>query len=180
MNESFLDTWLISFFFFFRKPTEEDSEWPSYSRDEPKYFIFDAEKTGLGKGPRTTYCAFWNEFLPKLKGIPGLYQCFLIFWIFLRYVFINILVIFVFLNFFLSLSLQKFWLIAFINNTYFVLSFWFSPFFLQMFFFLKELYTIFLLRKSSYPFSSFSLISLKKFLEKSFSCNLLLSFYKGL
>lgn len=62
--------------FFFRKPTKEDSEWPSYSRDEPKYFIFDAEKTGLGKGPRTTYCAFWNEFLPKLKGIPGSYQVF--------------------------------------------------------------------------------------------------------
>lgn len=69
-------------FFFFRKPTKEDSEWPSYSRDEPKYFIFDAEKTGLDKGPRTTYCAFWNEFLPKLKGIPGSYQVFEFFEIF--------------------------------------------------------------------------------------------------
>ena len=57
-----------------RKPTDDESEWPPYSRDEPQYFIFDAEKIGLGKGPRTTYCAFWNDFLPKLKGVPGLYN----------------------------------------------------------------------------------------------------------
>ncbi|XP_076652400.1 acetylcholinesterase 2 [Halictus rubicundus] len=52
------------------KPTSEESEWPPYSRDQPQYFIFDAETNGLGKGPRTTSCAFWNEFLPRLKGVP--------------------------------------------------------------------------------------------------------------
>ncbi|KAF7382925.1 hypothetical protein HZH66_013327 [Vespula vulgaris] len=52
------------------KPTNDESEWPPYSRDRPEYFIFNAEKSGLGKGLRTTSCAFWNEFLPRLKGVP--------------------------------------------------------------------------------------------------------------
>ncbi|KAI4491257.1 hypothetical protein M0802_010291 [Mischocyttarus mexicanus] len=52
------------------KPTEEEKVWPPYSRDRPVYFIFNAEKKGLGEGLRTTSCAFWNEFLPRLKGIP--------------------------------------------------------------------------------------------------------------
>ncbi|XP_012251618.2 acetylcholinesterase [Athalia rosae] len=52
------------------KPMAEGVEWPTYSRDQPQYFIFDAEKSGLGKGPRATACAFWNEFLPRLKGVP--------------------------------------------------------------------------------------------------------------
>lgn len=51
----------------------EGVEWPTYSRDQPQYFIFDAEKSGLGKGPRATACAFWNDFLPRLKGVPGTY-----------------------------------------------------------------------------------------------------------
>lgn len=52
------------------RPMAEGVEWPTYSRDQPQYFIFDAEKSGLGKGPRATSCAFWNEFLPRLKGVP--------------------------------------------------------------------------------------------------------------
>ncbi|XP_058804546.1 acetylcholinesterase-like [Phymastichus coffea] len=48
----------------------DESEWPPYTRDNPSYFIFNAEKTELGKGPRTTACAFWNEFMPRLKGVP--------------------------------------------------------------------------------------------------------------
>ncbi|XP_012286467.1 acetylcholinesterase [Orussus abietinus] len=52
------------------KPTVNEEEWPPYTRDEPQYYIFDAEKSGLGKGPRTTACVFWNEFLPRLKGVP--------------------------------------------------------------------------------------------------------------
>ncbi|KOC61629.1 Acetylcholinesterase [Habropoda laboriosa] len=55
------------------QPTNEN-EWPPYSRDQPQYYIFNAETTGLGgKGLRTTACAFWNDFLPRLKGVPGSY-----------------------------------------------------------------------------------------------------------
>lgn len=56
----------------FRMPTVIESEWPPYTRDHPKYFIWNAEKSGFGRGPRTTACAFWNEFLPRLKGVPGM------------------------------------------------------------------------------------------------------------
>lgn len=55
----------------FSKPTEGD-EWPMYTRDEPQYYIFNAEESGLGIGPRSTACAFWNEFLPRLEGVPGI------------------------------------------------------------------------------------------------------------
>ncbi|CAK9818203.1 unnamed protein product [Anthophora quadrimaculata] len=51
-------------------PTVHENEWPPYSRDQPQYYIFNAETTGLGKGLRTTACAFWNDFLPRLKGVP--------------------------------------------------------------------------------------------------------------
>ncbi|KAL6267225.1 acetylcholinesterase-like [Pogonomyrmex barbatus] len=51
-------------------PTVDETDWPPYTRDNPKYFIWDAEKSGFGRGPRTTACAFWNEFLPRLKGVP--------------------------------------------------------------------------------------------------------------
>lgn len=49
----------------------DENQWPPYTREQPNYYIFNAEKNGMGKGPRTTACAFWNEFLPRLKGIPG-------------------------------------------------------------------------------------------------------------
>ncbi|XP_003493891.3 acetylcholinesterase-like, partial [Bombus impatiens] len=52
------------------KPTDEEADWPPYSRDRPQYYILNAQENGLGKGPHTTYCAFWNDFLPKLKGVP--------------------------------------------------------------------------------------------------------------
>ncbi|CAD6202673.1 GSCOCT00009710001.2-RA-CDS [Cotesia congregata] len=59
----------FSNFAFTGKPTEGDN-WPAYTRDEPQYYIFNAEKSGLGTGPRLPACAFWNEFLPRLEGIP--------------------------------------------------------------------------------------------------------------
>lgn len=48
-----------------------DEEWPQYSRDDSQYYIFNAEKKGLGFGPRATPCAFWNDFLPRLQGHPS-------------------------------------------------------------------------------------------------------------
>lgn len=57
-------------FFCCRKPTTGD-EWPPYTRDDPRYFIFNAKTSGLDVGPRLSDCAFWNEFLPRLEGVPG-------------------------------------------------------------------------------------------------------------
>ncbi|KAG7199849.1 hypothetical protein KM043_016904 [Ampulex compressa] len=51
-------------------PTVEEHMWPPYTRDQPRYYIFNAEKINLEKGLRPTACAFWNEFLPRLKGTP--------------------------------------------------------------------------------------------------------------
>ncbi|XP_044742596.1 acetylcholinesterase [Chrysoperla carnea] len=53
------------------KPVEDDMSWPTYRRDQPQYFIFNAEKSGTGKGPRATACAFWNDFLPRLRHSPA-------------------------------------------------------------------------------------------------------------
>lgn len=46
-----------------------------YTRDEPTYFILNADKaeSGYGKGPRIQPCAFWNEFIPLIT--PGTSSC---------------------------------------------------------------------------------------------------------
>jgi len=48
-----------------------DEESPQYSREDSQYYIFNAEHKGLGVGPRSGACAFWNDFLPRLQGHPG-------------------------------------------------------------------------------------------------------------
>lgn len=60
---------------YFSKPVSDDINWPIYSREQPQYYIFNAEKSGIGKGPRATACAFWNDFLPRLRGQPGMCAC---------------------------------------------------------------------------------------------------------
>lgn len=70
-RDSWQSRFLLTDRLFFRKPTDEEADWPPYSRDRPQYYILNAQENGLGKGPHTTYCAFWNDFLPKLKGVPG-------------------------------------------------------------------------------------------------------------
>jgi hypothetical protein len=54
-----------------RKPTQNETDWPTYTKEHPKYYILNAERTGTGKGPRTTACAFWNDFLPRLRTQQG-------------------------------------------------------------------------------------------------------------
>ncbi|KAJ8921921.1 hypothetical protein NQ315_008555, partial [Exocentrus adspersus] len=49
------------------KPVTDDVNWPLYTKDQPQYFVFNADKNGIGKGPRAQACAFWNHFLPKLR-----------------------------------------------------------------------------------------------------------------
>lgn len=56
---------------FFRIPTREEADWPPYTKNHPQYFIWNAEHRSFGRGPRTTACAFWNDFLPRLKRVPG-------------------------------------------------------------------------------------------------------------
>lgn len=54
-----------------RKPVMDDVYWPTYSREKQEYFIFNAETSGVGKGPRAKACAFWNDFLPRLRNTSG-------------------------------------------------------------------------------------------------------------
>ena len=48
-----------------------------YSKENPVYYIFNAEgdekhKTEkLGRGPMATACAFWNDYLPRLRMWAG-------------------------------------------------------------------------------------------------------------
>lgn len=49
----------------------DDEYWPTYTREHPLYYIFNAETSGTGLGPRATSCAFWNDFMPKLYHNPG-------------------------------------------------------------------------------------------------------------
>lgn len=60
-----------------RNPALDDEEWPKYSRENPSYYIFNAEgdekqtKEKLGNGPMASACAFWNNFLPRLRTWTG-------------------------------------------------------------------------------------------------------------
>lgn len=55
-------------------PSVEGEEWPLYSKEDPVYYIFGAESEGdkkiekLGRGPMAARCAFWNEYLPKVRS----------------------------------------------------------------------------------------------------------------
>ena len=48
--------------------------WPQYKAENPIYFIFNAEEEDntrankYGRGPMATSCAFWNDFLPRLRN----------------------------------------------------------------------------------------------------------------
>ncbi|KAK7583747.1 hypothetical protein V9T40_004710 [Parthenolecanium corni] len=49
-------------------PGPEDSEWPTYTKENPVYYIYDAVNVGLGKGPRAEACEFWNGLMPEIKA----------------------------------------------------------------------------------------------------------------
>lgn len=58
-------------------PALEGEHWPLYTRENPIYFIFNAEGEDdlrgekYGRGPMATSCAFWNDFLPRLRAWSG-------------------------------------------------------------------------------------------------------------
>ncbi|XP_055696890.1 acetylcholinesterase [Phlebotomus papatasi] len=55
-------------------PDLEGETWPQYSKNNPLYYIFNAEGTEqlstekFGRGPMSSSCAFWNHFLPKFRS----------------------------------------------------------------------------------------------------------------
>ncbi|XP_042203006.1 acetylcholinesterase-like [Homarus americanus] len=53
------------------RPVGRREEWPLYTRDQPMYYEWNGVTTGLGKGPRATGCAFWNELMPILRKKQG-------------------------------------------------------------------------------------------------------------
>uniref|UniRef100_U5ESU7 Carboxylic ester hydrolase n=1 Tax=Corethrella appendiculata TaxID=1370023 RepID=U5ESU7_9DIPT len=64
-------------------PALEGEHWPLYTKENPIYFIFNAEGEDdlrgekYGRGPMATACAFWNDFLPRLRlwSIPQGQPC---------------------------------------------------------------------------------------------------------
>jgi hypothetical protein len=65
------------YFLFCSTPALEGEHWPNYSRENPIYFIFNAEgeedlrSEKYGRGPMVTSCTFWNDYLPKLRQAIG-------------------------------------------------------------------------------------------------------------
>ncbi|KAK8750435.1 hypothetical protein OTU49_014826 [Cherax quadricarinatus] len=53
------------------RPVDPNVEWPLYTREQPFYFEWNAVTRGIGKGPRATGCAFWNELMPILREKQG-------------------------------------------------------------------------------------------------------------
>ncbi|XP_059611490.1 acetylcholinesterase [Phlebotomus argentipes] len=55
--------------------------WPLYSKNNPQYYIFNAEGTEqattekFGRGPMSASCAFWNKFLPKVRNWANSHFC---------------------------------------------------------------------------------------------------------
>ncbi|XP_070503332.1 acetylcholinesterase isoform X1 [Chironomus tepperi] len=64
-------------------PSLDGIHWPQYKADNPIYFIFNAEgeedmrANKYGRGPAATSCAFWNDFLPRLRNwlVPTSVPC---------------------------------------------------------------------------------------------------------
>ncbi|KAJ9601116.1 hypothetical protein L9F63_000695, partial [Diploptera punctata] len=52
------------------RPMADEGDWPPYTKEHPKYYILNADTFGTGRGPRTKYCTFWNDFLPQLANHP--------------------------------------------------------------------------------------------------------------
>ncbi|XP_042882012.1 acetylcholinesterase-like [Penaeus japonicus] len=49
------------------RPVDYEDEWPVYSRTHPRYYEWNPTSRTVGKGPRATACAFWNELMPVLR-----------------------------------------------------------------------------------------------------------------
>lgn len=64
-------------FVYYRNPALEGETWPQYTKENPVYYVFNAEgdekhkAEELGRGPMATACAFWNDYLPRLRQWAG-------------------------------------------------------------------------------------------------------------
>lgn len=69
--------------------------WPTYKADNPIYYTFNAEgeedmrANKYGRGPAATSCAFWNDFLPRLRNWGELKADIVFFWFFSHFSKIN-------------------------------------------------------------------------------------------
>ncbi|XP_055906266.1 acetylcholinesterase [Eupeodes corollae] len=58
-------------------PSIDGEDWPLYTKEDPVYYIFEADddsnmkREKLGRGPMASRCAFWNEYLPKVRSWTG-------------------------------------------------------------------------------------------------------------
>nr|ADN37668.1 acetylcholinesterase [Exorista sorbillans] len=55
------------------KPAVEGEEWPSFSKEDPVYYVFSTEEKTekLQRGPLAKRCSFWNDYLPKVRSWVG-------------------------------------------------------------------------------------------------------------
>ncbi|XP_071515946.1 acetylcholinesterase-like isoform X2 [Panulirus ornatus] len=53
------------------RPVDESINWPLYTREKMQYFEWNPVSNSIGKGPRVTGCAFWNELMPILREKEG-------------------------------------------------------------------------------------------------------------
>lgn len=71
------DIWCIESVFKIFNFRKVNSGWPLYSKENPFFYIFNAEgdenkKTEkIGRGPSATACAFWNNYIPRLRLWAG-------------------------------------------------------------------------------------------------------------
>ncbi|XP_063703298.1 acetylcholinesterase [Culicoides brevitarsis] len=64
-------------------PALDGEHWPPYTKDNPIYYIWNAEDDiradRYGRGPMSAECAFWNDYLPRLRAwadtTPQSLQC---------------------------------------------------------------------------------------------------------
>ncbi|CAG7723514.1 unnamed protein product [Allacma fusca] len=73
LAEQNLSRKIMSYFTRFARTGRPDQHavdnWPLYTKNEPHYFILNADPPARGKGPRSHHCAFWNEFMPLINSV---------------------------------------------------------------------------------------------------------------
>ncbi|KAK8399799.1 hypothetical protein O3P69_003672 [Scylla paramamosain] len=59
------------------RPVSREGEWPLYTSRGQQYYVWGTNESWpqIGRGPRTTACAFWNELMPILRETQGGRMC---------------------------------------------------------------------------------------------------------
>lgn len=62
----------------YSRPVPREGQWPLYTSRGQQYYVWGTNESWpqIGRGPRTTDCAFWNELMPILRQNQGeLFLC---------------------------------------------------------------------------------------------------------